>query len=353
MKPDLKLNFERKLASFKLSVQLRVHAEVLVLFGPSGSGKTQTLNSIAGLVEPDEGEIVFDQTTFFRKIAGQARVSLPARSRRVGYVFQNYALFPHLTALENIEFPLRKRSEARTRARDLLSKMHLEDLAGRYPHELSGGQQQRVAIARSLAADSRLLLLDEPFSALDSFIRERLHDELRSLQSESDLVVIYVTHNLDDALAVGNRLAIMREGRIEQAGDIETVLDHPANRSVLEILGLPNILGTSVTGHNDSLTTLDWNGLSLHIPHCEASPGTQMTAFISPNEIRIASAGQNHPNRFNGTVIRKQFGRMATRVIVRLENGCEIEVVPASNIPTIGENISLVFPAERIRMLEG
>lgn len=222
MKPlRLKVNIEKRLDTFNLSVQIEVGAEILVLFGPSGAGKTQTLNAIAGLMTPDAGEITLDGTVFFRSsgFANKgAAINLPARKRHVGYVFQQYALFPHLTALENVAYALWRQPHARERAEALLQRMHLTELAHRYSHELSGGQQQRVAIARALAMEPRVLLLDEPFSALDSEIRKRLHEDLLRLQAEAELIVIYVTHNLEDAFTVGHRMAVVRDGTIERTG---------------------------------------------------------------------------------------------------------------------------------------
>jgi len=224
MTTRLKVDIERRLASFNLNVQLEVGAEILVLFGPSGAGKTQTLNAIAGLVTPDRGEITLDDIVFFRLLDnGVPPVNMPARKRRVGYVFQQYALFPHLSAVGNVAYALWRQPEARKRALELLERMRLGDLANRYPHELSGGQQQRVAIARSLAMDPHVLLMDEPFSALDSEIRKQLHQDLMKLQAESGLTVIYVTHNLEDAFTVGHRLALMRDGKIERIDKPEEI----------------------------------------------------------------------------------------------------------------------------------
>ena len=232
----LKVNIEKRLATFNLSVQMEVGAEILVLFGPSGAGKTQTLNAIAGLMTPDAGEITLDGTVFFRSsVAGSPKSNLPARKRHVGYVFQQYALFPHLSALENVAYALWRQPRARERAEALLERMRLIELANRYPHELSGGQQQRVAIARALAMEPRVLLLDEPFSALDSEIRNQLHQDLLRLQAEAELIVIYVTHNLEDAFTVGHRLAVVRNGRIEQIGKPRDVHPHPTNPLVMEV----------------------------------------------------------------------------------------------------------------------
>ncbi|HEX7335067.1 MAG TPA: ABC transporter ATP-binding protein, partial [Pyrinomonadaceae bacterium] len=238
MKPlHLKVNIERRLDTFNLAVQIDVGAEILVLFGPSGAGKTQTLNAIAGLMTPDSGEITLDGTVFFRSANNGAPINLPARKRHVGYVFQQYALFPHLSALDNVAYALWRQPHARERAEALLERMHLIELAHRYPHELSGGQQQRVAIARALAMEPRVLLLDEPFSALDSEIRKRLHEDLLRLQAEAELIVIYVTHNLEDAFTVGHRMAVVRNGTIERTGaprDIYPQENRPENRTSQE-----------------------------------------------------------------------------------------------------------------------
>lgn len=235
--PRLTVDIRKRLSAFELNVRLEAGAEILVLFGPSGAGKTQTLDAIAGLTTPDSGEIVLDDATFFRGAGGKPAINLPARERRVGYVFQSYALFPHLTALDNVAYSLWRQPGARERALALLERMKLGPLSGRYPHELSGGQQQRVAIARALAMEGHALLMDEPFSALDNPTRKLLHQDLLALQRETRLIVIYVTHSLDDAIAVGDRLAIMREGRIEQIGALEEVIRRPANQAVAEALG--------------------------------------------------------------------------------------------------------------------
>jgi molybdate transport system ATP-binding protein len=239
MKPlRLKVNIEKRLATFNLSVQVEVGAEILVLFGPSGAGKTQTLNAIAGLMTPDAGEITLDGTVFFRSSEAPGKVptvNLPARKRHVGYVFQQYALFPHLSALENVSFALWRHPRARERAEALLERMRLTELANRFPHELSGGQQQRVAIARALAMEPRVLLMDEPFSALDSEIRKQLHQDLLRLQAEAELIVVYVTHNLEDAFTVGHRLAVLRNGRIERIGAPRDIYPQTTNPLMVEV----------------------------------------------------------------------------------------------------------------------
>ena len=260
------IDVERQLPDFRLAVRLQVGTEICVLFGPSGSGKTTTLNIIAGLLTPDAGEITLDGRPLFRRGRPGTACNVPARQRNIGYVFQDYALFPHLTALENVAYPLRRQRDARSRAAALLERMHLAHLADRYPHELSGGQQQRVAIARALAADPQVLLLDEPFSALDAGVREHLQRDLAALQAELGLAVIYVTHRLEDAFAVGHTLAVMGEGQVDQVGPIEEVFRRPVNAGVAEIMGVRNLFRAQVISAGPEGLTLDWDGLRLEGP---------------------------------------------------------------------------------------
>jgi molybdate transport system ATP-binding protein len=357
----LRVDIERRLASFDLRVRLEVRTEILVLFGPSGAGKTQTLNAIAGLVAPDAGEITLGETTFFRSRRAGPSVQLPARKRHIGYVFQSYALFPHVTALENVAYALWRQRHGRQRAWSLLERMRLVHLAHHYPHQLSGGQQQRVAIARALAAEPEVLLLDEPFAALDMGVRESLQQDIQALQRESALVVIYVTHNLDDALAIGHRLAVMREGQVEQVGPIETVTRQPASDRVLEILGIPNVFSAKVLEASPAGLRLDWDGVRLEAPFQPAPVGEMVRVYIRPEDVKILYPDRplTHPVRHNQVV-----GRIASRrlqssfqtLIVSLTNGRRIEVTfptyaytPLSLAP--GEDITLCLRKEGLVLL--
>ena len=325
----LHVAFAKQLSGFKLELELSAGREILVLFGPSGAGKTQTLNVIAGLSRPDSGEITLDGTQFFRSSSAPP-VNVPARDRRVGYVFQNYALFPHLTALENIGYSIWKKPDARERSHELLKSMQLNGFADRYPHELSGGQQQRIAIARAMAADPRVLLLDEPFSALDHSIRHQLHEEVCRLQEDARLIVIYVTHNLDDALGVSHRLAVMNEGRIDQIGDAQEVIDRPASREVADILGLPNVFDAVIAGHNGGRTRLDWEGVELECDQIPVTPGTLVSAILRPGAISIGSSDGHGGCKFKARFRRRHPGRDTARIVVALENGHEIELLAPS-----------------------
>jgi len=212
----LEIDLRGSVGNFSLDVALRATADrPTVIVGPNGAGKTTLLLMILGAHRPRAGYVRRAGVPLYD---AEARVDVPIEHRRVGFLPQRYALFPHLSALENVAYALWRQPHARERAESLLERMHLIDLAHRYPHELSGGQQQRVAIARALAMEPRVLLLDEPFSALDSEIRKRLHEDLLRLQAEAELIVIYVTHNLEDAFTVGHRMAVVRNGTIERTG---------------------------------------------------------------------------------------------------------------------------------------
>jgi molybdate transport system ATP-binding protein len=325
----LRIDIARRLHDLELRVQLEAGEEILVLFGPSGAGKTSTLNAVAGLLEPDSGEISLGEEVLFRRGLAGGAVHVPARRRGIGYVFQHYALFPHLTALENVGFGLRRGERGRAAA--LLRGLGLGHLADRYPHELSGGQQQRIALARALAPEPRLLLLDEPFSALDIAVREGLQRELRRLQAERGLPVLYVTHRLEDAFAVGHRLAVMREGSVEQVGSIEEVARLPSNRHVARIVGLSNLFQARVAASTAEALLLDWDGLRLEAPPAPLAPGAAVTAYIRPEEVKVLYPGRPiseavRRNRVRGRILERRPQAHQHRLLVSLPNGGEVEV---------------------------
>ena len=344
----LNIDIEKQLSGFRLAVKLAIGAEILVLFGPSGAGKTQTLNALAGLLTPDRGEITLDGRCFFRRGLSGPEVNVPARRRHVAMVFQQYALFPHLTAQQNVEYPLHRERDAGSRARALLRRMQLEALGDRYPHELSGGQQQRVAIARALAADARVLLLDEPFSALDRPIREQLHQDLMTLQEETGLVVVYVTHNLDDALTAGHRMAILNHGRIEQVAGLPEIFTRPRSRAVLEILGVPNIFQARWV---DGL--LDWEGIRLTSRGLDGPVSGDVCGYIPAEDVRIVDKCSPAINAVSGKVLRSQPAGLFVRLFVEIENGRTLETSIrlddlAKDLYAPGSAIRLSLPPDRL-----
>lgn len=334
MKMDERLyvEIEKRYPGFHLQVRLSLRTEVMVLYGPSGAGKTQTLRAIAGLMRPDRGEIRLDGRPLFRCQGTRATVNVPPQERRIGYVFQGYALFPHLTALENVAFGIRGRHR-REEALSWLRRMRLEHVAHLYPSQLSGGQQQRVAIARTLAAGPAALLLDEPFSALDLDAKRRLQEELRQLQRELSLPVLYVTHSLEDAFAVGERIAVIAEGRVQQVGALAEVVARPANRRVASVFGLPNVIRARVRGLSPEGLLLDWDGQELLATPRSLPAGAWVFAHIRPEEVRFIypdrplSAAVRH-NRLRVQVLEQRLGPdfRLVRVLTQGPPWAELEV---------------------------
>ncbi len=224
--------------------------EILALVGPSGSGKTTTLRAIAGLNQVTEGSIVCDGDIWFDSAAG---VNRPTRDRRVGMVFQSYALFPHLTALQNVMEALgdRPTSARRSEAGTYLARVHLDGLEDRRPATLSGGQQQRVAVARALARRPEVLLLDEPFSAVDRMTRHRLQRELAELRRDLSMPIILVTHDLEEAARLADRIAVIHHGTLLQTDDVTEVMARPKTPAVARLVGIRNIFEGTIDNDRD------------------------------------------------------------------------------------------------------
>ena len=269
--------------------------ELIALLGPSGSGKTTLLRIIAGLETADEGAVIFD---------GQDSTDRSARERRVGFVFQHFALFRQMTVFENVAFGLRVKpratrpAEAQIRAnvQELLRLVQLERLAPRYPSQLSGGQRQRVALARALAVQPKLLLLDEPFGALDAKVRQELRRWLRKLHDEIGITSVFVTHDQDEALEVADRVVILHDGRIEQVGSPEEVYEHPASPFVYHFLGNVNLFHGRVEDGKVHL-----GELSMAVPAGGQANTPSAVAYARPHLLEIDRQPTNRP-QFKATV---------------------------------------------------
>jgi sulfate transport system ATP-binding protein len=275
-------------------VDLEVRSgELLALLGPSGSGKTTLLRIIAGLDWPDEGQVQFD---------GQDALSQSAGERHVGFVFQHYALFRHMTVFENIAFGLRVKprgerpseEEIRARVQKLLGLVQLGWLANRYPSQLSGGQRQRIALARALAIEPRLLLLDEPFGALDAKVRKELRRWLRQLHNEIHVTSIFVTHDQEEAMEVADRVIVMDKGRIEQSGTPQQVYDQPQTPFVHEFIG-ESIMLPVIVLNND----VHFEGRSIGLDP-QGAPDGIATLFARPFNMTILPGAE--PNSLRGEV---------------------------------------------------
>ncbi|WP_370690007.1 sulfate/molybdate ABC transporter ATP-binding protein [Fluviicoccus sp.] len=255
--------------------------ELVALLGPSGCGKTTLLRIIAGLESADAGDVYLE---------GENASDAHVRERQVGFVFQHYALFRHMSVYDNVAFGLRmkpkkirpKEPEIRKKVMDLLKLVQLDWLADRYPSQLSGGQRQRIALARALAVEPRVLLLDEPFGALDAKVRKELRRWLRQLHDELHITSIFVTHDQEEALEVADRVVLMNKGRVEQLGSPDEVYDHPATPFVYGFLGNVNLFHGRI--HGDTLQTDD---AILAIPGHELNHGDEVVGFVRPHDLEI------------------------------------------------------------------
>jgi sulfate transport system ATP-binding protein len=282
--------------------------ELVALIGPSGSGKTTLLRIIAGLEVPDAGAIFFD---------GEDATSQTVGARRVGFVFQHYALFRHMTIFENVAFGLRVRPrrlrlperEIRARVGELLALVQLDWLSDRYPSQLSGGQRQRVALARALAIEPRVLLLDEPFGALDAKVRKELRRWLRRFHDELKITSVFVTHDQDEALEVADRVVVMNAGRIEQVGSPEAVYDQPASPFVYDFLGSVNLFHGRVDRGRVQI-----GGLEVDAPELHEAQDTPAVAYVRPHDIEVERGFLGHP--LIPVVVRHV---LAAGALVRLE----------------------------------
>jgi iron(III) transport system ATP-binding protein len=275
-----------------LSVQ---PGQILALLGPSGCGKTTTLRLIAGFERPDAGRVEIGD-----RVVANARVFIPPERRQVGIVFQNYALFPHLSVADNVAYGLNRRTDRAARVREILGLVDLNGLQARLPHELSGGQQQRVALARALAPRPQVLLLDEPFSGLDASLRDQVRADVTRILRESGASVIFVTHNQEEALLMGDCVAVMNAGQIEQVGTPEEVFGWPATRFVAEFMGKTDFLQGRVVA----------NGLHTEIGLLDqrvALPvGAMVEIAVRPDDVRLIpdqhGAAVITERHFNGTL---------------------------------------------------
>ncbi len=284
--------------------------ELVSLVGPSGCGKTTTLRMVAGLVDADRGQILLE---------GRDVTNEPASRRGMGVVFQSYALFPNMTAADNIAYGLevrkRPQAEVRKRVADLVDLIQIGDGATRYPHQLSGGQQQRVALARALAIEPPVLLLDEPLSAHDAAVRLTLRLEIRRIQRSLGIATMYITHDQEEALSISDRVAVMRDGRIEQLGTPETIYTAPANEYVARFVGTSNRLEVTVLDTPDSV---QWRGRSVPVVADKSLPaGSAAVMIVRPERIRVSAPGDNATG-WEATVAERTFLGSVTRLTLRV-----------------------------------
>ena len=334
-----------------VSLEIRDN-EFFTLLGPSGCGKTTLLRCIAGFEQPDDGRIL---------LFGDEIDELPPNKRPVNTVFQHYALFPHMTVAANVGFGLRmlKRSkhDIEQTVESILKLVHMEQLADRYSTQLSGGQQQRVALARALATQPKVLLLDEPLSALDLKLRQQMRDELKQLQEETGITFIFVTHDQEEALTMSDRVAVMSDGKVQQVGTPTEIYERPNNHFVADFIGESNFFDVRVKGVDGGKATCVTAGgvrvVAEAIEGCKV--GDMVSLSVRPERIRFAKAAVDGDSLI-GVIERPTYLGTDTHYRVRLADGLSVLVRVqnahgVANTVTVGDTVALCFDPGAVVML--
>lgn len=324
--------------------------QVLTLLGPSGCGKTTTLRCVAGLVQPEAGVI---------SIAGKDITSLPTHQRNLGMVFQNYAIFPHMDVFDNVAYGVRSRrlgkEQIRSRVEAALTLVELKGYEHRYRHQLSGGQQQRVALARSIAYQPDVLLLDEPFSNLDAKLRKSMRVEVRKLQQRLGLTTVFVTHDQQEALALSDVVAVMNQGHVEQVGTPAEVYEHPRSEFVADFIGSTNLLPGTVLAYEprsqEAVVEVE-GGSTVRVWHDRPlSARSQVKILAKPEKLRLLPS-ESESCTIRGRVSSVAYFGAVTQYLVELAS-CSIEVLmPADSSIAGGSLIGLELRPEALRLIE-
>lgn len=335
-----------------VSLEIRDN-EFFTLLGPSGCGKTTLLRLTAGFEQPSEGSVL---------IYGEAMEGLAPEERPVNTVFQSYMLFPHMTVEENVGFGLRMlgrpASEIRERTEQMLSLVRLSGLNHRKPNQLSGGQQQRVALARALAPSPRVLLLDEPLSALDLKLRQEMRVELKKLQRETGITFIFVTHDQDEALTMSDRIAVLADGRVHQVGDPVDIYENPANRFVADFVGETNLIEATVkssTGQGANCRLSSGGNLLVH----EADsfrPGDQITISVRPEKLRLTKEPVDPTSAMSGQIKNSIYAGVGSAYTIVTNDGLELLAREANDDHgqsrfSEGERVWVDLPRNALRLL--
>ncbi len=320
--------------------------EYFSLLGPSGCGKTTLLRMIAGLIEPTEGKIYIDQRLVTK---------LPPEDRGIGFVFQTYALFPHMNVWDNVTYGPRVKAweseKSESIGREMLEMVRLYERQDALPHELSGGMMQRVALSRALAAGAKLLLLDEPLGALDAKIRFELRYELQKLVKDLGLTAIHVTHDQGEAMAISDRIAVMKKGRILQVGTPRELYTNPQHIFVANFIGENNFLEGHVTGTSGGVVQIELRGgLEASGSDTSIKEGERVVLAVRPETFTIEKGQKKRPNSLGGIVERVRYEGTNIRYEVRLENEDVVVVVRPSLMEewfNEGDKVTLSFPREK------
>jgi putative spermidine/putrescine transport system ATP-binding protein len=343
----IRKNFSKQIAveNFNLDVQ---KGEFVSFLGGSGCGKTTTLRMIAGFETPTSGRI---------RIDGQDMENVSPHRRHVGMVFQNYALFPNMNVIQNITYGLKiagiHSKILLERAEQLIKIVHLEGLQSRYPHQLSGGQQQRVALARALAIEPRVLLLDEPLSALDAKIRLNLRQEIRSVQKKLGITTIYVTHDQEEALALSDRIVVMKEGRIEQIGTPTEIYHYPVTMFVASFIGTLNCLKAEVAEPSNGKLIISGQPVTTGGAF-SYKKGEQVSIGLRPERLTLKQEYKNE-NCLSGILSNVNLLGAIVRLSVCIgEQKIQIDTFnnPDIKIPETGQNVQVYFSKEACQVLD-
>ncbi len=337
------------LAVDDVNLQIR-KGEVFVLLGPSGCGKSTTLRCVAGLEVPDGGEVLIGGTLVSSPERG---LFVPAERREIGMCFQSYAVWPHMTVLQNVVFPLtagRTRMAKRpalSKAQDVLRMLQLHELRDRPVTQLSGGQQQRVAVARAIALEPRVLLMDEPLSNLDAALRAEMREELGALFKQLDLAVIYVTHDQVEALSLAHRLGVMWQGRLLEIGDPKIMYTHPTRVETLRLVGQANILKGELTGSEWVRTEI--GNLRICADGVQHPNGAVLLA-IRPEEIRILDPDASMGDALPAKVVKRTFLGESQRLEIGFSD-IRLEVrADADTLLEEGQDVRVFFPPEKVKI---
>jgi len=345
----LEVNVEKRFSDFELRVRFLSEAKVTALFAPSGSGKSLTLQLIAGLIKPDKGRVVVGKKVFFDSENG---VNVPPQRRKVGFLFQNYALFPHMTVWENVVYG----AKDRVFAEELLKILEIESIKGKYPAEISGGQKQRVALARALAVKPKVLLLDEPFSALHKSLKLTLYSELKRIRDRFGIPIVLVTHDIDEVFELSDYMVIMEKGKVVQVGEPFEVFMSPENLSVARLLGHKSFFPGTVKGVEGDYVFVETKGGVLKgRKKGEINVGDKVWVSILPFSVALSSTAE--VSKVIALVKAIEVKREFTRVVVDL-GGEEVELhIPCCLSPNFilekGRTATFFLNADFISIVRG
>ena len=349
--------------TFQLDVEFEAPPGFTILFGASGSGKTTTLKSISGIVSPDSGRISINEEPLFDSDRG---IDIPIRKRGVGYVFQDLALFPHLSAVANVEFGMsgQPKLERRRRAEAMMEALHIPHTASRRPRDVSGGEAQRIALARALSCQPRLLLLDEPLSAIDEATKIGIISDLKSLNREMGLPIIYVTHNREEAVSLGERVVVFERGRVVARGLPIEVFGSPITSSVAKLTGVENVFAGRIVGRSEASGTMTVeisDGIAvclIDVPFGNQALGESLTVAVPAGDILLATEEPRSTtlrNRLVGSISAVE--ERANRTVVSVQAGVTWRAsVTRQSVTelglTEGQNVWLAFKTHSCYLLD-